>query len=278
MHRLTRIAVTALFLTSAVSAAIVSSGEAKEFDARKRINGRGVEGYFPKESAETRQDRDAQAAMTSAQGAEPTGTPPPPADPPFTLGLHFSAAKQQEPGQAPLEGLEPQRPASSEVRTTRSTDPRASKRLSRSEKRVVTTRHPERRAAKAGQEHERKASKPAQAQITKPDAKSKTQSSSSADPAPASPAANESTPETTTDRYKRLAEALVAKARALASGLISSVSEPLPPPKVEPVLVADDYLTGIKTFAYSSGSLNEERFSPNAMEGLAAETQPTGPR
>jgi hypothetical protein len=274
MHPLTRIAVTALFLTSAVSAAIVSSGEAKEFDARKRINGRGVEGYFPKESAETRQDRDAQAAMTSAQGAEPTGTPPPPADPPFTLGLHFSAAKQQEPGQTPPEGLEPQRPASSEVRTTRSTDPGASKRLSRSEKRVVTTRHPERRAAKAGQEHERKVSKPAQAQITKPDAKS----SSSADPAPASPAANESTPETTTDRYKRLAEALVAKARALASGLISSVSEPLPPPKVEQVLVADDYLTGIKTFAYSSGSLNEERFSPNAMEGLAAETQPTGPR
>jgi len=60
----------------------------------------------------------------------------------------------------------------------------------------------------------------------------------------------------------------------MASGLISSVSEPVPPPKVEPVLVADDYLTEIKTAAYSSGSLYEERF--NTRSGVAAPTKAMG--
>jgi hypothetical protein len=84
----------------------------------------------------------------------------------------------------------------------------------------------------------------------------------------------ESPPETTADHYKHLAEALAAKARALASGLISSVTEPLPPPKVEPVLVADDYLTGVKTVAYSSGTLDEERF--NTTTGGAATSKAHG--
>jgi len=131
--------------------------------------------------------------------------------------------------------------------------------------------------AKTGREHERKLAKPAHPKLPREGANTQTQTASVTEaPAAVSATPTESAPETTTDHYKRLAEVLMAKARALASGLISSVSEPVPPPKVEPVLVADDYLTGIKTFAYSSGSLDEEGFSRNGIEGVAAKPQPTG--
>src|SRR3954469_20481387 len=129
MHRLSRVAVIWLGLSSAFSATVIPSLGA-DFYTRKRINGRWVEGYFPKESARARPNRDAQSAVPATQGPEPTVTTA--TEPPPTLGLHFSAPNQQEPGQASREGVEDPQLPTSEVVTTGSTRVRQPTRVSRS--------------------------------------------------------------------------------------------------------------------------------------------------
>jgi hypothetical protein len=73
----------------------------------------------------------------------------------------------------------------------------------------------------------------------------------------------------TRSRQELLAEALKAKAQALASGLIANVNQPLPALRAEPVSVTYDYRTGIKTTAYASGALDEQPFDSAGIRSLS---------
>ena len=259
---------------------MLSSADAKDYYTRKRIGGRWVDGYFPKKhSRSTLATREVQPPIQPTAVPEPARTASITSIFAFKLGLHFSPETQPTSGPAGLQSVNETEPrGETDEVTTGSTTKAYRARKGRAERRelrrsVVLQREAKRRetAARAVQKHERTVF-----QITRLETRgyeraeqhAKSTALKSSDVAPASPAV--STQTSTLSRSQLLAEALTAKAQALASGLITNVNEPLPAPGAEPVSVTYDYRTGIKTVAYASGAVAEEPFNLTAIRGLAA--------
>lgn len=270
-----RSALIGLVLASTASGALATSVLAKDFYTRKRVNGHWVYGEFPKKGSQAERN---QAAHQGAQPAQATPTadasPAPAAPASYGLGLHFPPQVQPTP---------PATSAETAAVTTGSIRERRSHRhASRSERRAEAraARHEKVREADAAPAPRRSAKKVQLARI-EPPPPSKPALATREPAAPdarfaslpdAAPIEKPVTPPA--DASKRLADALVVKAAALASGVITSAAEPIPQPKVEPVSVTYDYKTGIKTVSYANGKVDEERFDPTTMKALAA-TAPT---
>jgi hypothetical protein len=255
-----------LLLASSFSGALMPSALSKDFYTRKRVNGRWVYGEFPKKGSQAEQDR---AAQQTSQPGQPT--PAAPAAPSYGLGLHFPQQVQTPAtNQAQAEQASP----SDNVAATGSLRHRR-RQVARLGKAPAARTRPARERAQEGNAHPEVRKKPEQ---VAPQAASR--AVASAAPAddkarsPSTPSAPaEQAGDVAFDQTKRLAQALVAKAAALASGTISSAAEPLPKPKAEPVSVNYDYKKGVKTVVYANGAREEEPFDPATMKGLAATTR-----
>ncbi|HEY0570645.1 MAG TPA: hypothetical protein VGD16_03815 [Enterovirga sp.] len=268
----TRSALIGLVLASSVAGAFVPSALAKDFYTRKRIDGRWVYGEFPKKGSQAEKDQAAQPAPAGTAAA-PAAPAPAAASTPFTLGLHFAP---------PTQPVVPADPAvESQAATTGSIRERRSRRhAAQQQRRAEPLRVAERdrvRVEDSKPELRRTADNAVPAVAPPPSA------AAPASPAPAAmaaveprfaslPASTEKPAESVADPKKRLADALAAKAAALASGSIASASDPIPAPKAEPASVNYDYKKGIKTVIYANGKVDEEPFDPATMKALAATT------
>jgi hypothetical protein len=269
----TRSALIGLVLASSVAGAFVPSALAKDFYTRKRIDGRWVYGEFPKKGSQAEKDQAAQPAPAGTAAA--TAAPAPAAaSPPFTLGLHFAPPTQ------PVVSADPA--VESQAATTGSIRERRSRRHAAQQKRraepVQLAERDRVRVEDSKPELRRTAASAVPAAAPPPPS-----AAAPASPAPAAmaaveprfaslPASTEKPAESVADPKKRLADALAAKAAALASGSIASASDPIPAPKAEPASVNYDYKKGIKTVIYANGKVDEEPFDPATMKALAATT------
>ena len=278
MRRLAGSALISIIVAGWMAPTMLSSAEAKDYYTRKRINGRWVEGYFPKNhSRNAVLTREVQPPVQPAVLPEPTRTGTIASILPFKLGLHFSPetpATSAQVGPQSVNGAEPQGEPK-EVITGSTTKTYSAHRTSaeRRERRrsIVVQREATRRqtVARALQKRERAGLQTTRLE-TRSFGRAEQHATSAAlksrDVVSASPTV--STQTSTRSRYELLAEALTAKAQALASGLITNVNQPLPAPRAEPVSVTYDYRTGIKTIAYASGAFNEEPFNLTAVRSL----------
>jgi hypothetical protein len=250
----TRSALIGLVLASSVSGALVPAALAKDFYTRKRIDGRWVEGEFPKKGSQAERDQAAQPVAPPAQAAVAAPAAPA-ASTPFTLGLHFAPPAQPaapNPADANLDvatGSIRERPSRRNV-APREKRAQSERRVNQEKVRDAETKAAPRPAAQTTTPAVTAAApaEPRFASLSAPAEKP-------ADPAP--------------DPTKRLADALTAKAAALATGVITSAGDPIPQPKAEPASVNYDYKTGIKTVIYANGTMEEEPFDPATMKALA---------
>lgn len=277
MRRLTRSALISLVLASSVATVPLQSAESKDYYTRKRINGRWVEGFFPKKHTRTLGEREVPAAGQPQQSAEPAKTTTLASILPFTLGLHFT---QQKPVEAASVGAQ--------AATQPGQEPEEVTTGSTLKAPIVNRSRVERRALRQAERGERRAKRrefqaigavshrPEQVESHRASADSRRrlvaeQIDSAAVKRADAPSARPNMSDATrvADHYKRLGEVLAAKAEALAAGLITSVNQPLPAPGAEPVSVTYDYRTGIKTIAYASGALEEQPFNLAAVRSLS---------
>ena len=264
----TRSALIGLVLASSIAGAFVPSALAKDFYTRKRVDGRWVYGEFPKKGSQAEKDQAAQPAPAATATATPA---PAAASTPFTLGLHF--AQPIQPVAPADEAVEGQAATTGSIRGRR-----ARRHAAQEKRRAEPLRVAERdrvRGRDAKPELRRTADSAVPAAAPPPSAAAPASPGpavmASAEPRFASlPASTEKPAESNADSKKRLADALAAKAAALASGTIASASDPIPAPKAEPASVNYDYKTGIKTVIYANGKIEEEPFNPATMKALAA--------
>jgi hypothetical protein len=280
MRRLTSTAVISLIVAGFATPTMLSSAYAKDYYTRKRINGRWIQGYFPKKYAQSAVAlREVQPPVQPLVVPEPARTATMSSIFPIKLGLHFSPETPPASAQAGSQSVSGAQPGAEQYEvTTGSTTKTYSARERRAESRelrrsMAVLREAKRREAssRAVQKRERTGS-----QITRLETHgyerierhANSAALRSGDIAPAT--STVSTETSIRTRSQLLAEALKAKAQALASGVIANVNEPLPARKAEPVSVTYDYRTGIKTVAYASGELNEEPFNLAALRSLSA--------
>jgi hypothetical protein len=277
MRRLAGSALISLIVAGLVTPVMLWSAESKEFYTRKRIKGHWVQGYFQKKhSRKIVVRRAVRSVVQAAALPEPAETAPVASIFPFKLGLHFSPEPPPTSAQAGPQLVKEAEPGSEpDGVTTGSTKKTYSARQSRRAERWELRRWREAKrretVARAVQKHERTALQVARLDtrgVERAEQHANDTAAKSSDVAAPSPTV--STQTSTRSRYELLAEALTAKAQALASGLITNVSQPIPTRRPEPISVTYDYRTGIKTVAYTSGALDEEPFDLAAMRSLPA--------
>src|SRR3979411_999980 len=106
MRRLGTSFLISVIVAGIATPTILSSAEAKDFYIRKRINGRWVEGFFPKKhSRSTLAPREVQPPIQPTAVPEPARTASIASIFPFKLGLHFSPETQPTSAPAGLQSV-----------------------------------------------------------------------------------------------------------------------------------------------------------------------------